>query len=205
MKDKYAWFFTLHITHNCITRFEDKMKKILLHICCGVCAGAVVQKLRTDGYRVTGYFYNPNIFPEEEYDRRVEVVRGASRLLKFELIKGVHENSYWLEQVRGLEEEKEGGKRCLVCFQIRLQKTAEKARELGIEYFTTTLSVSPHKDVREINRIGGELSQRFLPYDFKKQDGFKKTMDFAKEHDFYRQNYCGCEFSSQHPKQEKAG
>lgn len=171
------------------------MKKILLHICCGVCAGSVVQKLRADDYEVIGYFYNPNIYPQEEYNRRLKVVRDASKLLKFELLEGMYESDYWLEQIKGLQGEPEGGRRCLVCFCIRLQKAAKKAKELGIEYFVSTLSVSPHKNVLEINRIGGELSPGFLPYDFKKQDGFKKAMDFAKEHDFYRQNYCGCQFS----------
>lgn len=166
-----------------------------MHICCGVCAGAVVQKLRDDGFEVAGYFYNPNIHPAEEYERRREVVRKASRLLGFELVAGPYDNIVWQEQIKSLEEEPEGGKRCPVCFQVRLQKAADKARELGIKYLASTLSVSPHKNVQEINMIGQELSKGFLPYDFKKQDGFKKTMDFAKEHNFYRQHYCGCESS----------
>lgn len=171
------------------------LKKVLLHICCGVCAGAVVQKLQADGFEVTGFFYNPNIYPEEEYKQRLEVVREASRLLGFELIAGPYDNLVWQEQIKGLEEEPEGGKRCQACFRMRLRKTAEKAQELGIEHLASTLSVSPHKNVQEINAIGQELSTGFLPYDFKKQDGFKKTMDFAKEHNFYRQHYCGCVFS----------
>ncbi len=171
------------------------MKKVLLHICCGVCAGSVVQKLRDEGYEVTGFFYNPNIFPEEEYQQRLEVVRKAAALLNFELVEGIYEQDFWYREVKGLEAEKEGGKRCQVCFRVRLEKTAEKAKELGIEHVASTLSVSPHKNVQEINQIGSEVCAGFLPYDFKKQDGFKKTMDFAKEHDFYRQHYCGCESS----------
>ncbi|MBI5554976.1 MAG: epoxyqueuosine reductase QueH [Elusimicrobia bacterium] len=170
------------------------MKKVLLHICCGICAGGVVEKLRQDGYKVTGYFYNPNIYLAEEYERRLEVVRDASRLLDFELIAGPYNNIVWQERVQGLEEEPEGGKRCSVCFRVRLQKAADKARELGIKYLASTLSVSPHKNAPEINNIGQELSKGFLPYDFKKQNGFRKTMDFAKEHNFYRQHYCGCKF-----------
>jgi predicted adenine nucleotide alpha hydrolase (AANH) superfamily ATPase len=171
------------------------MKKVLLHICCGVCAAGVVEKLRQDGYKVVGFFYNPNIYPAEEYARRLEVVREASRLLDFDLIEGSHGHDLWLEQVKGLEEEKEGGRRCSVCFQVRLRATLDKAREMGIAHIATTLSVSPHKNVLEINKIGSLLSEGFLTYDFKKEDGFKKTMDFAKLHDFYRQQYCGCEFS----------
>jgi predicted adenine nucleotide alpha hydrolase (AANH) superfamily ATPase len=155
----------------------------------------VVNKLREDGYEVTGYFYNPNIHPREEYDRRLGVVREAAKLLKFTLLEGVYEDERWLNKVKGLEEEKEGGRRCLVCYQMRLLDTLRQAKEFGIEYFATTLSVSPHKDVVDINRIGSDLSPMFLSYDFKQGDGFKKTMEFAKEHEFYRQNYCGCKFS----------
>lgn len=171
------------------------MKKVLLHICCGVCAGSVVQKLRDDGFAVTGFFYNPNIYPEKEYEQRLEVVREASRLLSFELITGSYDNLAWQEQIKGLEGEAEGGKRCPVCFRVRLQKAADQARELGIKYLASTLAVSPHKNLQEINRIGSVVCIDFLPYDFKKQDGFKKTIDFAKEHNFYRQHYCGCEKS----------
>ncbi len=171
------------------------MKKVLLHICCGVCAGSVVQKLRDDGFEVAGFFYNPNIHPEEEYKRRREVVREASRLLSFELIAGPYDTIVWQEQIKGLEGEPEGGKRCSVCFRVRLQKAADKARELGIKYLASTLSVSPLKNAPEINRIGSAVCADFLLYDFKKQNGFKKTMDFAKEHNFYRQHYCGCEYS----------
>ena len=171
------------------------MKKVLLHICCGVCTAGVVEKLRQDGYEVIGFFYNPNIFPVEEYNHRLEVVREASRLLNFELIEGSHGHDLWLEQVKGLEDEQEGGRRCPVCFQVRLRATMDKARELGILHIASTLSVSPHKNVMEINKVGSMLSAEFLAYDFKKEDGFKKTMAFAKTHDFYRQDYCGCEFS----------
>lgn len=171
------------------------MKKVLLHICCGVCAGSVVQRLRDDGFEVTGYFYNPNIYPQKEYEQRLAVVRQASQLLNFTLVEGLYEDSAWQERIQGLEAEPEGGKRCQVCFRVRLQKTAEKAKELGIEHIASTLSVSPHKNAQEINQIGSEVCAGFLPYDFKKQDGFKKTMDYAKEHNFYRQHYCGCEYS----------
>lgn len=171
------------------------MKKILLHICCGVCAGSVVEKLRGDGFKVIGFFYNPNIYPWDEYERRLAVAKEASRLLDFELIEGTYDDDRWFTAVEGLENEKEGGRRCQVCFRVRLQRTAQTAKELGIEYMASTLSVSPHKNVQEINRIGQELSSCFLPYDFKKEEGFNKTMKFAKEHQFYRQNYCGCEFS----------
>ncbi|MEK7376742.1 MAG: epoxyqueuosine reductase QueH [Candidatus Margulisiibacteriota bacterium] len=172
------------------------MKKALLHICCGVCASWPVEKLRFDGYEVEGFFYNPNIQPEDEYLKRLDVAKEVSKLLNFNLVEGKYDPDAWLLKVKGLENEPEGGPRCAVCFQMRLEETAQKARELNIPVFTSTLTVSPHKDAKGIaqqgRRAGGE---GFLEYDFKKQDGFKKTHDFAKQNGIYCQNYCGCEFS----------
>ena len=172
------------------------MKKALLHICCGVCASWPVEKLRADGYEVRGFFYNPNIQPEEEYLKRLAVAQKVSKLLDFDLIEGKYDPDAWLLKVKGLETEAEGGKRCTVCFRMRLEETARNAAELGIEFFTSTLTVSPHKSARVIGGQGiGISGGSFLNYDFKKQDGFKKTHDFAKQNGLYCQNYCGCKYS----------
>jgi epoxyqueuosine reductase len=172
------------------------MKKVLLHICCGVCSAGCVQKLRNDGFEVTGFFYNPNIHPEAEYLKRLETVKEAAKELNIELIAGPYDKDDWVLSVQGLEKEPEGGRRCEICFKIRLSATAGLARDKGFDYFATTLSISPHKNVKVINDIGRLLSPNgFLEYDFKKEDGFKKTMDFAKGRNLYRQHYCGCFFS----------
>jgi len=172
------------------------MKKALLHICCGVCASWPVEKLRSEGYEVSGFFYNPNIQPEEEYLKRLSVAQKLSKLLNFDLLEGKYDPDIWLEKVKGLEDEPEGGKRCTVCFKMRLEETAGKAKELDIPFFASTLTVSPHKNARVIGDQGNRISGgSFLNYDFKKQDGFKKTHDFAKQNGLYCQNYCGCKYS----------
>ncbi|TBR16893.1 epoxyqueuosine reductase QueH [bacterium] len=172
------------------------MKRLLLHICCGVCSSWPVEKIKTDGYEVVGLFYNPNIQPHQEYLRRLEAIKKVSEVLGFRLIEGAYEEDKWLDRVRGLENEPEGGKRCEVCFRVRLEAALDWAKKENADFFATTLSVSPHKNVQLINSIGKSLSSdKFLEYDFKKADGFKKAIDFSKTHEIYRQNYCGCVFA----------
>jgi predicted adenine nucleotide alpha hydrolase (AANH) superfamily ATPase len=172
------------------------MEKILLHICCGVCASPVVGKLREENFDVVGFFYNPNIHPEEEYLKRLDVAREVARILGFELIPGAYDKDLWFANTKGLENEPEGGLRCSVCFKMRLKETQKKARELNINKFTTTLTVSPHKNTKTINEMGGLISpSEFLVRDFKKQNGFKLAMEFAKRYNLYRQHYCGCIYS----------
>ncbi|MFH1678548.1 MAG: epoxyqueuosine reductase QueH [Candidatus Omnitrophota bacterium] len=172
------------------------MEKVLLHICCAVCAGSVVQRLRDDGFHIVGYFYNPNIHPQEEYFKRQEAAIEVARILKFELIPGIYDNDNWLSAIKGLEDEPEGGKRCSVCFKMRFEETMKKSMQMNIPKFSSTLTVSPHKNTTVINEIGREASSsRFLAYDFKKQDGFKLAIEFAKRYNLYRQNYCGCVYS----------
>jgi len=169
---------------------------VLLHVCCGVCLGWPVQKLRDEGYCVVGYFFNPNISSEEEYSKRLGAAKKVSKALEIELVEGEFSHDKWLKSVAGLEGEKEGGKRCEVCFRIRLEETSGKAEELGLKKFTTTLTVSPHKNFDVVSKIGKDLGdKRFLAMDFKKEDGAKKTRDLAKRSNIYFQNYCGCEFS----------
>jgi predicted adenine nucleotide alpha hydrolase (AANH) superfamily ATPase len=172
------------------------MKSILLHICCGICAAWSIQKLTQDGYAVTGYFYNPNIYPEKEYYLRLDVARGVCQNFNIPLIEGGYDPVVWKNDIAGLEAEPEGGARCSVCFRMRLRRTFDTARESGIQLITTTLPISPHKDFEHIKKIGIEIAgDRFLPVNSKKEDGFKKSNDFAKDHALYRQHYCGCEYS----------
>ncbi len=172
------------------------MEKILLHICCGVCASSVAAKLREKNFDVVGFFYNPNIHPEEEYLKRLDVAREVARILGLELILGAYDKDAWFANTKGLENEPEGGRRCSVCFKMRLKETQKKARELNINKFTTTLTVSPHKSTKIINELGRAVSpSEFLVSDFKKQNGFKLAMEFAKRYNLYRQNYCGCIYS----------
>jgi epoxyqueuosine reductase len=169
---------------------------VLLHVCCGVCLGWPVQKLRDEGYCVIGYFFNPNIYPKEEYLKRLEAAKQMAQSLEMELIEGEYDHEKWLQAVAGLESEKEGGKRCDVCFRVRLDAAHKKAQEIATHKFASTLSVSPHKDHGAVSRTGKGINDRkFLDIDFKKEDGFKKTRALARQHSLYCQNYCGCEFS----------
>ncbi len=172
------------------------MRNVLLHICCGVCASWPIEKIQEDGYGVQGIFYNPNIHPQEEYEKRLEATRDVTDTLGIKRIAGPYDREEWLVKVKGLENEPEGGGRCLVCFRMRLEYVSRKAVEWGFDYFATTLSVSPHKDTAKINEIGASVNpDKFLAYDFKKMDGFKKAMHFSKQYNLFRQNYCGCIFS----------
>ncbi len=172
------------------------MKRLLLHICCGVCASWPVEKIKADGFEILGLFYNPNIQPYPEYLRRFEAIEKVSGVLGFRLIKGEYDEHKWLDRVKGLENEPEGGKRCEVCFSIRLESALDWVKKENADFFATTLSVSPHKNVKLINNIGKSLGKdKFLEYDFKKADGFKKAVDFSKAQGVYRRNYCGCIFS----------
>ena len=180
--------------------FKDK-PKVLLHSCCGPCSTEVINFLK-DYFRITVYYYNPNIEPVEEYEKRkAEQIRfiqayNEENIEKIEFIDSVYENDLYLKEVKGLEQEKEGGARCSKCFYLRLDKMALKAKELGYNYFGTTLTVSPHKNSQVINRIGEEIARieniQFIYGDFKKNDGYKKSIEYALKYNLYRQNYCGC-------------
>jgi len=177
------------------------MPKILLHSCCAPCGGHVINELKNRGFKVTVFFYNPNIFPIEEYEARKQEIAKFCQDQKIEFIIGDWAHKKWLTFVRGLEQEPEGGERCFKCYEFRLMETANYAKNNNFEYFASTLAISPHKNAEKINQIGGGLAQKyglkFYEADWKKQDGFKKSCLLAKEHNFYRQNYCGCEFSRQ--------
>lgn len=184
-----------------ITR-RGYIPKLFLHSCCAPCSTYVIEYL-SQYFSITVFFYNPNIHPEEEYRRRINDQKKLIELLpvenKVSFIEGKYEPKIFFEKVKGLENEPEGGKRCLKCFKLRIIKTAKRAYELKIPYFTTTLTISPHKNAVAINQIGNEIANKYhLHYlfsDFKKRDGFKRSIILSKQFGLYRQNYCGCVFS----------
>jgi len=170
--------------------------KILLHICCGVCAAGVVERLTLEGHQVQGLFYNPNIHPRHEYDRRLEVALKVARELDFPLEVPPYITEEWFKETVSLEDEPEGGRRCEVCFRLRLKKAYLHMKDYGADAFTTTLTISPHKSAVMINRVGQEVGgERFLVRDFKKKAGFKRATELAKKWALYRQDYCGCIYS----------
>lgn len=178
---------------------EQNANKILLHACCAICSAHPIEMLKNSGYGVIVYFYNPNIFPQEEYNRRLEAQRTLCSYEGVELIEGEYETQKFYDCVRGYETCPEKGARCELCFKLRLSATAQKAKELGIKDFTTSIVISPHKNFTLLSKIGEEIAQKeglnFVAIDFKKKDGFLKTNKISRDLGLYRQNYCGCEFS----------
>jgi len=170
-----------------------KNNSILLHACCGICAGYPIQYLKNEGYNVVVYYCNPNIDTQEEFDKRLEALKTLCEKEQCELTVEPYNHWEFLNFIKGFENEPEGGKRCPKCFELRLTHTYKKSTELGINYFTTTLPVSPHKNFETIKSIGEKISPNFIPFNFKKADGFLKTNNIAKELNLYRQNYCGCD------------
>ena len=174
-------------------------KKILLHACCAICSGYPISLLKDMGYSVVVYFYNPNIYPVEEYEKRLEAQKTLCAHFGCELIVGEYEPEIYYESVMGYENEPEKGARCDKCFELRLRKSAEMAKSLKIEEFTTSIVISPHKNYEKLTAIGQSIAQDFgLNYvaeNFRKQDGFLKTNQISKSLNLYRQNYCGCKFA----------
>lgn len=169
---------------------------IVLHICCGVCAAGVVERLTSAGHQLRGLFYNPNIHPLAEYNRRLEVTYRVAKELKFPLEVAAYTPDEWLKETSPLKDEPEGGRRCEVCFRLRLKETHRYMEDWGWDAFTTTLTVSPHKSADIINRIGREIGgNKFLARDFKQQGGYQQAVELAKRWGLYRQRYCGCLYS----------
>lgn len=158
---------------------------------------------------MTGYFYNPNIHPEEEYELRLMEMKKLAEKLGVELFWGEYDADRWFTLTEGLEKESEGGPRCQICFRMRLERAARFARENEFDNFTTTLTISPHKNAVVINRIGGEIEVQsgvnFLRTDFKKRNGFKKTVELSKKYWLYRQDYCGCLYSREERERIRRG
>lgn len=185
-----------------IASLGNNVPTLLLHSCCAPCSSYVIEYL-SQYFAITVYYYNPNIYPDEEYFFRSKEQQRLIREMKTKYpvtyIDDDFNSREFYNAVTGLENEPEGGKRCEKCFELRLERTGQKANELNFDFFTTTLTISPLKNAALINEIGIRLSERYgvewLPSDFKKREGYKRSIQLSKEYNLYRQNYCGCVFS----------
>ena len=181
---------------------NTKTPPLLLHVCCGPCSSSVLERLASF-FEITIYYYNPNISPIDEYQKRVEEVKRLIKEFNFKnpihFMEGKYDNEKFENIAKGLENEPEGGARCTKCYYLRLHETAEVAKDNNFDYFTTTLSVSPYKNADKLNEIGRVLENKYnihyLVSDFKKKDGYKRSIELSKEYNLYRQDYCGCIYS----------
>lgn len=181
---------------------EGEVPSLLLHSCCAPCSSYVLEYL-SEYFEITVFYYNPNIYPESEYTKRVLEQQTLIRKMKFRhgvsFMAGVYEKEKFYRMAEGLERVKEGGERCFRCYRLRLEEAARKAAEGGFDYFTTTLSISPLKNADKLNEIGTALGKeygvRYLLSDFKKKNGYKRSVELSEEYGLYRQDYCGCQFS----------
>lgn len=181
---------------------EDKVPNLLLHSCCAPCSSYVLEYL-SQYFHITVYYYNPNIYPEEEYRHRAkeqqEFIQRIPQKYPIQFMEGQYETKRFYDMAKGLEQVKEGGERCYKCYHLRLEDTAKLAKEKGFDYFTTTLSISPHKNAQWLNEIGQLLAKdykvSYLVSDFKKKNGYKRSVELSSDYDMYRQEYCGCIFS----------
>lgn len=185
-----------------IKKEEGKVPKLLLHSCCAPCSSYVLEYL-SKYFKITIVYYNPNISPYDEYkkrlDEQIRLINEMKSINKISLLECSYDNEVYEEGIKGLELEPERGSRCLKCYHLRLEYTAKLAKEKGFDYFGTTLSVSPYKSSEVLNRIGEELSCVYnIPYlysDFKKKEGYKRSIELSKIYNLYRQDYCGCKYS----------
>jgi hypothetical protein len=181
---------------------QGRIPRLFLHSCCAPCSSYVLEYL-SEYFEITVFFYNPNIYPPEEYQKRVEEIRRLVSEMPFRhpvtLVEGRYEPEKFFAMAKGLEDVPEGGERCFRCYRLRLEEAAKLAAEGGYDYFTTTLTISPLKNAEKLNEIGEELSDLYqvahLPSNFKKKNGYKRSIELSCEYDLYRQNYCGCVFS----------
>ena len=177
-------------------------KKLLLHSCCAPCSSYVLEYL-SKYFKITVFYYNPNISIKEEFEKRlkeqVRLINEMDTVNKIDIIEGKYENDKYEETIKGLENEKEGGNRCFKCYRLRMEETAKLAKKLNYDYFTTTLSISPYKNAAKLNEIGEDLGKeyniKYLYADFKKKNGYKRSIELSKIYKLYRQNYCGCIYS----------
>ena len=183
----------------------DYVPNLLLHSCCGPCSTEVISRL-TDFFNITVLYYNPNIEPKEEYEKRkkeqIRFINEFNPKNKLDFLDCDYDNESFTKMAIGLENEPEGGLRCHKCYHLRLEKTAKLAKEKNFDFFCTTLTVSPYKNSQVLNEIGKELSEKYnikyLYSDFKKEEGYKKSIEYSKKYNLYRQDYCGCHFSMWH-------
>ena len=180
----------------------ERTPRLLLHSCCAPCSSYCLEYL-SQYFEITVLYYDPNIYPEEEFRKRAEEVRRLISEMTFKnpvsLVVDNYDPDEFFGAVKGLENAPEGGERCFVCYRLRLERAARYAAEHGFDYFCSTLSISPLKNAQKLNEIGAELSEIYkvpnLPNDFKKKGGYLRSIELSREHDLYRQNYCGCAFS----------
>lgn len=191
---------------------EEKVPTLLLHSCCAPCSSYVLEYL-SNYFHITVLYYNPNIYPEDEYGKRIveqqKLISEMDVKYPVHFIAGDYDKEKFYEMAKGLEKVKEGGVRCFKCYELRLRETAEIAKANGFDYFTTTLSISPLKNSAKLNEIGLKLAEEYgvayLTSDFKKKNGYKRSVELSAEYGLYRQDYCGCEFSMrQRQEEEKA-
>lgn len=183
-------------------RNSNTKPRLMLHSCCGPCSSSVLESL-SNYFEITVLYFNPNIFPIQEYKKRLAEQQKLLLMMRFpnkvDLMPGEYHRDSFYQAVKGLENEPENGSRCIKCFALRLEETAKMAKDHGYDYFTTTLSVSPHKNAELLCDLGGALAEKydikFLFSDFKKRDGYKRSIELSEQYGLYRQNYCGCEFS----------
>ena len=184
-----------------LNNLDDK-KKLLLHSCCGPCSSYVITYL-TKYFDITILYYNPNIYPYEEYLKRkneqIKLINEINNINELNILDCDYDNDIYNEQIEGLENEPERGNRCRVCYRMRIEKTAKEAKKLGYDYFCSTLSVSPYKNAEWINEFGKEMEDiyniKWLYSDFKKKNGYKESIQLSNKYNLYRQNYCGCIYS----------
>ena len=180
----------------------EEGSRLLLHACCAPCSSAVLERL-ANFFKISIFYYNPNITDKDEYIKRINELKRFVSVFKtkypVEIIEGNYEPSKFMEMAKGLENEPERGIRCYKCYELRLEETAKIAEELGFNHFATTLTLSPHKNANWINEIGEELNKKYksnyLYSDFKKKEGYKKSIELSKVYNLYRQDYCGCIYS----------
>jgi predicted adenine nucleotide alpha hydrolase (AANH) superfamily ATPase len=180
----------------------DGKKKILLHSCCAPCSSHVISYL-TKYFDITILYYNPNISPKEEYEKRkfeqIRLIKEIDKINKIDIIDCDYDNDLYESKIKGYEDCPERGERCTICFNLRLSKTAKLAKELNYDYYRSTLTVSPYKNSKLINEIGEKLGKeigiKWLYSDFKKENGYKHSIDLSKKYGLYRQDYCGCKYS----------
>ena len=185
-----------------IEKIKEEVPRLLLHACCAPCSSSCIERL-SKYFRITIFYYNPNITNEEEYKKRLEEVRKFIKRFKteneVEVIGGRYDPNEFFEIAKGLENEPERGARCYKCYNLRLEESAKYASENNYDYFATTLTLSPYKKSDWINKIGEELDKKYkskyLYSDFKKKNGYKRSIELSKEYGLYRQNYCGCIYS----------
>lgn len=181
---------------------EQKIPTLLLHSCCAPCSSYVLEYL-SEYFKITVFYYNPNIYPESEYTKRILEQQNLIRQMRFRnpvaFLAGKYDKDNFYAMAEGMENLKEGGARCMKCYELRLRETAEQAAAGGFDYFTTTLSISPLKNAQKLNEIGTRAGEaygvKYLLSDFKKKNGYKRSIELSKEYGLYRQDYCGCEFS----------